>query len=152
MSSTEERVGLHIDYLMVDHKGMSGEDIVILRERANWGTEHDADLWQRVIDDSIASVGIIGPRGNLVGAGFLAGNERHAVLCDLVVNPNHRGLGIGKSIIRRRIEIAEQKNIPYLYTELAPTNNLSSFYEQLGFVATGKAFTRATRQHPSELE
>ena len=149
--SIEDQVGLPEDYIMSDGLGAFGADYVItLRERANWGTDRNLEVWDRVIQQSLASVGVFGRHGNMVGVGFLAGNERHAVLCDLVVHPSDRGLGIGKAIIRRRLQLAEQMKIPYLYTELAPTNNLSSFYEELGFEATGKAYTRASRRHSLE--
>lgn len=97
-------------------------------------------------------MGVRHERGLLAGVGFLAGNLRHAVLCDFVVNPEHRGQGIGRAILNRRINIADALKIPYLYTELAPTNKLTKYYEELGFVATGHAYTRAARRHPSELD
>jgi GNAT superfamily N-acetyltransferase len=152
MSSIEDSVGLPDDYYMVDGFALQGQEVVILRKQSEWGTDFNVGLWQSVIDKSIASVGVVGPKQNLVGVGFLAGNPRHAVLCDLDVHPNHRHKGIGQAIVRRRVQIADQLEIPYLYTELAPTNSLRSLYEELGFQAAGNAYTRAARRHPSELE
>lgn len=129
----------------------SAEEVINLRSASGWGTEKNVELWQRVIDESIASVGVKNGSKELVGIGFLAGNPRHAVLCDFNVHPSHQGLGIGRAILHRRINLADARQIPYLYTELAPTNTLRSHYEKLGFVATGNAYTRAARRHPSEI-
>ncbi len=62
-----------------------GEEVVHLRDAGEWGTERDATLWDRVIDESIATVGVRRiSNKELVGIGFLAGNARHAVLCDFI--------------------------------------------------------------------
>jgi GNAT superfamily N-acetyltransferase len=87
-----------------------------------------------------------------VSVGFLAGNQRHAVLCDFLVNPEHRGKGIGLAVLHRRLNIAAKLSIPYLYADLAPTNNLRHHYEALGFIASGSLYFRATRLHPMEKE
>lgn len=130
---------------------ITGEDVVRLRSSSDWGTVTDADLWQRTIDQSITVVGVGHPTQSLVGVGFLAGNPRHAILCDFVVHPNHRGQGIGQAILNRRINIAEELEIPYLYTELSPTNRLMGYYEDIGFMATNHMYSRAARRHPAEL-
>lgn len=130
---------------------LSGEEVVDLRLESGWGTEKNTELWQRVIDESIASTGVRDETDKLVGVGFLAGNSRHAVLCDFIVSPDHRGKGLGRAILNRRVNVADERGIPYLYTELAPTNNLKTHYEALGFIATGHAYVRAARRHPAEI-
>jgi GNAT superfamily N-acetyltransferase len=130
----------------------SPQEVLDLRASSDWGTEHSTDVWQKVIDLSIASVGVRNESETLVGVGFLAGNPRHAVLCDFVVHPVHRGRGLGRAILHRRLNIADAADIPYLYTDLAPTNRLRSYYERLGFISTGHEYTRAARRHPAELE
>lgn len=130
---------------------LSGEEVVDLRSESGWGTEKNTELWQRVIDESIASTGVRDETSKLVGVGFLAGNARHAVLCDFIVSPDHRGKGLGRAILNKRVNLADELEIPYLYTELAPTNSLKTYYEELGFIATGHAYTRAARRHPEEI-
>jgi GNAT superfamily N-acetyltransferase len=127
-------------------------EVVDLRDYSQWGTEKNPELWRTVIDQSIATTGVRNADHELIGVGFLAGNLRHAVLCDFVVRPDYRSIGIGTAILNRRINIADGLNIPYLYTELAPTNRLRQRYVDLGFTANGHAYTRAARRHPSELE
>lgn len=139
-------------YGFVDQSSITSQEVVDVRDSAHWGTERNLELWQAVIDQSIASVGVRHENGLLVRVGFLAGNLRHVVLCDLVVDPDHRGRGIGMAILNRRVNIADKLQIPYLYTELAPTNKLAGYYEELGFIANGHAYIRAARRHPSELD
>lgn len=129
---------------------VSPEEIIHLRTSSDWGTETNKELWQSVIDDSIATVGVRDEAEALASVGFLAGNLRHAVLCDFLVGPEHRGKGIGRAVLNRRMNIASELSIPYLYTELAPTNNLRTYYQELGFVATGHAYIWAARRHPRE--
>lgn len=138
-------------YYEFAHK-ITGADVSILRDSSNWGTITDHDLWQRTIDESIAVVGVSHPTHPLlVGIGFLAGNSRHAILCDFLVHPRHRGQGIGQAILNRRINIADELEIPYLYTELSPTNKLEEYYKGVGFIASSHMYSRAARRHPAEL-
>ena len=130
---------------------LTADEVVSLRSESGWGTEKNIELWQRVIDESIAAVGVRDGTSKLVGVGFLAGNSRHAVLCDFIVSPDHREKGLGRAILNKRVNLADELEIPYLYTELAPTNRLKTHYEELGFVATGHAYTRAARRHPTEI-
>lgn len=126
-------------YLMVDKYGIAPESIINLRDAAGWRTQEDQGVWDIILGQSLSVVGVEGPGQKLVGVGFLAGNVRHALLCDLVVHPKHRGIGVDQAIVRKRIELAEQMGIPYLYTELSAASGLTSLYEELGFVATGSA-------------
>ena len=149
--SVEDRFGLPEAYSFVNRLGVTPEAVIALRGAASWGTEQNVDVWQHTIFQSIATVGVTDPKSDLVGVGFLAGNNRHAVLCDLVVDPKHRGRGIGRAILLKRMEIADQIGIPYLYTEIAESNNLTGLYVQLGFRALDNVYMRTTRRHPAEL-
>jgi GNAT superfamily N-acetyltransferase len=139
-------------YSFVDEYSIEPEEIIDLRNAGDWGTETNREVWASVLNDSIATVGVRDEAGLLVGVGFLTGNARHAVLCDFIVHPEHRGQGIGSAILQRRVDIADELGIPYLYTELAKTNVLTAKYETLGFAAAGNVYTRASRRHPSETE
>lgn len=138
-------------YYFVDETTITPEDVIDLRDAADWGTERNVELWRKVIDQSMATVGIRNSTDLLVGVGFLAGNIRHAILCDFVVHPDHRGIGLGRSILSRRINIADAFGIPYLYTELSKTNTLKTYYESLGFKTEANLYGRAARRHPDEL-
>lgn len=127
------------------------QEIVDLRSKSGWGTEQRLPIWEACLEQSIATVGTRNLEGLLTSIGFIAGNPRHAVLCDFSVAADHRGQGLGRATLRRRVEIADELEIPYLYTELAPTNVLRPLYEELGFIRSGNEYTRAARRHPSEL-
>lgn len=137
-------------YNFVDQETIKPEEIVRLRSSANWGTETDLGVWQKVLNDSLATVGVRHENNALVGVGFLAGNIRQAILCDLVVAPDHRSKGIGKEIVNRRLNIADRLGIRYLYVDLAPTNTLASYYGDLGFVVAGQTICRTIHPQPKK--
>lgn len=141
---------LPTDHCFDDELGIFGTEVIDLRDACGWATERSVPLWDEVIERSLATVGVRYKDDDLVGIGFLAGNLRHAVLCDFVVHPDHRGMGIGTAIINRRLNLASQVGIPYLYTELSPDNVLRTYYEKLGFVATGSTYFRDTRHQSTE--
>lgn len=149
--TVEDRFGLPEPYNFVNRLGVTPEAVIGLCNAANWDTELNPDVWQLTISHSLATVGVTDPNSDLVGVGFLAGNNRHAVLCDLVVDPNHRGRGIGTAILLRRMSIADQLDIHHLYAELSPTNNITRLCIELGFRALDNVYVRANRRHPSEL-
>jgi ribosomal protein S18 acetylase RimI-like enzyme len=150
--STEERFGLPEAYSFVNRLGVTPEAVIALRSAANWGTEQSPDVWQSTIFQSLATVGVVDAKSDLVGVGFLAGNNRHAVLCDLVVHPDHRRQHIGQAILHKRLEIADDIGIPYLYTELSHMNTVRGLYVELGFRALDNLYVRAARRHPDELQ
>jgi phosphinothricin acetyltransferase len=50
---------------------------------------------------------------------------------DVAVNKDHRGKGIGKSLVEKLIEIAKQKNCDKIVLNTSEKN--SKFYEKIGF-------------------
>ena len=50
---------------------------------------------------------------------------------DVAVNKDHRGKGIGKSIVEKLIEIGKQKNCDKIVLNTSEKN--SKFYEKIGF-------------------
>ena len=50
---------------------------------------------------------------------------------DVAVNKNHRGKGIGKSLVEKLIEIGKQKNCDKIVLNTSEKN--SKFYEKIGF-------------------
>jgi ribosomal protein S18 acetylase RimI-like enzyme len=50
---------------------------------------------------------------------------------DVAVNKDHRGKGIGKSLVEKLIEIGKQKNCDKLVLNSSEKN--SKFYEKIGF-------------------
>jgi ribosomal protein S18 acetylase RimI-like enzyme len=50
---------------------------------------------------------------------------------DVAVNKDHRGKGIGKSLVEKLIEIGKQKNCDKIVLNTSEKN--SKFYEKIGF-------------------
>ena len=100
---------------------MSTEDITFLRQSA------------------LKTVGVRGQLGELVGVGFLTGNQRVAYLSGLAVRPEHRHQGIAKMMIQSRVACADRLHIRHLETSLATTNSLEAYYKELGFIAIPEA-------------
>ena len=132
------------DYIFVDKTEIQPQEIIILHKAVGWVGD-TVNHWQEIIDQPLGV--IIGTRykGKLIGMGRMTADPRHAVLCDLAVHPKHQHNGIGTALVAERMHIAQDRKIPYLYTELAPTNPLRSLYKDLGFVATGNGMFRNSK-------
>ena len=69
--------------------------------------------------------------GELVGAGrALADGVDCSYLCDIAVLPTHQGLGIGRGIVSRLVDLSKRHKKIILYA--APGKE--SFYRKLGFM------------------
>jgi len=126
-----------------DRHKIKAHEVLALRSLVGWDGG-DLDVWNSCLADSLDVCGVRSEDGTLIGIGFLAGNKRHAVLCDLCVHPEHRGRGIALAILARRMLFAISLPVPYIYTSLAPENRLKPVYEALGFVHTGGELFRAS--------
>lgn len=111
-------------------------EIIALRESVNWRGD-TVDRWQECINQSLAIIGVRDFDSNLVGMACIAGNVRHAVLCDLAVNPDHQNKGIGAAIMSELLKVASELGISYLYAELADTNPFRNQMVESGFKVTG---------------
>ena len=143
---TPEFISLPEGYSFVEKADISPLEVMTLRESVGW-TPETAEKWQDCIDESIEVAGVRDASGKLVGVGFLVGNKRHAVLCDLVVDPEHQGKGLGTAILKKRMDVIEKLEIPYVYTDLAATNPLRDQYARFGFVATQGSLFRNRITH-----
>lgn len=129
-------------YTFADRDSISPEEVISLRDESDWGRDRRTDVWRSAIEQSLATVGVRYDDEKLVGIGFLAGNARHALLCDFTVHPEHRNKGIGAAILDRRLVIADEIGVRYIYTDIAPTNTMLKRYIDLGFQASKNVFER----------
>lgn len=76
--------------------------------------------------------------GKIVGA--IAGKYEEGVLYidDIIVAKSKRGLGIGKSLIKRSEEFGKEKGGHKTYLITGKTWEVRKFYESLGFIKTGE--------------
>jgi GNAT superfamily N-acetyltransferase len=83
---------------------------------------------------SMLAAGVQSADTQLVGYGSIFYKNDHGELGDFVVHPAHRGRGLGKAIIQRRLGLAATNGITSLYIEdLEATNHLRSHYIAHGF-------------------
>ncbi len=62
-------------------------------------------------------------------------------LCDVVVDPQYKGLGIGKKLVESVVTNETLKNL----TGILSTNDAHGLYEQYGFKRSGDRFMRKPR-------
>lgn len=123
-------------YHFIDKVSIRPEEIIALRESVAWKGD-TIDRWQECIDQSLAIIGVRDTASNLIGIACIAGNVRHAVLCDLAVNPAHQHKGVGAAIMRELLKISQDLGVSYLYAELADSNPFREQMLQSGFKVTG---------------
>jgi ribosomal protein S18 acetylase RimI-like enzyme len=113
-------------YSYADRSLTRPEEIIQLRELEGWYGDTPGG-WQPIIDDTRnIFVGVRDQDQNFVGMGRVTGDTRHAVMCDFVVHPSHRGKGLGTEVLLERMRKAEQAGIIYLYTDIKDTNPLKN--------------------------
>jgi GNAT superfamily N-acetyltransferase len=70
----------------------------------------------------------------LVGTGRVVGDGHiHALLSDVIVDPDYQGRGIGSAIVEQLV--VECRRARIFYTQLFAATGVRPFYERLGFVA-----------------
>lgn len=107
-------------------------DLLALRKSVGWSHD-DKQRWSDCLAQSLYVCGVQDDSQRLVGVGFVAGNLRHAVFCDLCVHPDHQHKKIGTTLLKQRLAWAREKGIPYLYTSLSAANPLVELYRAEGF-------------------
>lgn len=128
-------------YYFTHKENLNAAEIITLRESIGWKGDTE-ERWQRCIDQSIAIICVRDSESKLVGMACLVGNVRHAVLCDLAVDPAHQHMGIGAAIMSELIKTADDNAVTYLYAELADTNPFRNLMIQSGFSAAGDSLFR----------
>jgi GNAT superfamily N-acetyltransferase len=116
-------------------KEVSGEEIFELRKAAGYG-DGDSAMWTGSVQSAVcvATARDKEKEDLLVGVGFVAGNNRHVQLVDLVVHPDYRKQGIGGRLFDIRRDYCLEKKIPYIgltYDQNSPW--LKDFYTRHGF-------------------
>lgn len=82
------------------------------------------------------AVGARDQNDSLIGYGRLGVEGTWGIMGDFGVHPDARHQGIGRAIVRQRVEIAQQIGLVHLLADLEPTNTLGSYYAELGFKYT----------------
>jgi GNAT superfamily N-acetyltransferase len=73
--------------------------------------------------------------GDLIGVALVAGNVRHAELCDGIVKPDWRETGVGGAVLEELIAFVREEQIMYVgLTFDTKSPWLKDFYGRHGFV------------------
>lgn len=136
------RTQLPLGYVFADKATVKPDEIMYLREMVGWAPDSD-DRWRQVIDSALVLLTVRDSKDVLVGMAVLAGNVRHAVMCDLVVHPSHQRKGIGEAIMGRLDQATYEVGVSYVYAELAKTNPFKERMLRAGFNVTGESLFRA---------
>lgn len=118
------------------------EEIISLRESVGWLGD-SPERWSIALEQSLDVIAVRSRTGDLVGMVCLAGNARHAVMCDLVVHPDHQHQGIGEALMAKLEQSLQTFDVTYVYAELAKTNPFREKMIQSGFVMTRESLFRA---------
>lgn len=128
-------------YKFADKISILPEEIIRLRESVRWIGDK-SERWQEIIHTSLAIVGVRDINGELIGMACLAGNIRHAVMCDLAVDPEHQKQGIGEALMAKLDQLTNDLGVKYVYAELAKTNPFRNKMIHIGFRDTGDSLFR----------
>jgi GNAT superfamily N-acetyltransferase len=102
-----------------------------LKEIAGWN-QTPAD-WERFLDSSPQGCFVAESEGQVVGtATTIVYESRFAWVGMVLVDPAHRGRGMGTSLLERAIEFLDSQRVPTIKLDATPQGK--PLYEKLGFV------------------
>jgi GNAT superfamily N-acetyltransferase len=111
----------------------SPDDFLRLFRAVGWTTNAGGDRLIRAIESSWHAVcAFEGDR--LVAMGrTISDGAIHALIVDVIVDPDYQGLGLGREVMRRLISRCDEAGIEM--TQLFAARGKAPFYERLGFTA-----------------
>lgn len=124
---------MNIEYKIV--KAADVNQILSLYRLAGWwGMEDNADderLIKGIVNNSFCFVTAVHD-GQIIGIGrCISDGVSDAYIQDVTVNPQYRGKGIGKAIIRTLLSYIKEHNLQWIGLISEP--GYESFYQNLGF-------------------
>ena len=126
------------DYLISDSKNLLQIDrIHTMLKSTYWANNREIETIKKSIDNSLC----FGVYKNNVQVGFARCVTDFATaywLCDVVIENDHRGLGLGKALMKIITEHDEIKNL----LGILGTKDAHGLYEQYGFNRDKEAFMR----------
>jgi ribosomal protein S18 acetylase RimI-like enzyme len=127
---TPDQLDASLEYTWVhDQAGVDWEELSELYRIAPLGEKPPASL-AKVFSNSMFK-SFVYHQGRLVGAGrALADGLDCSYLADVAVHPDHQGRGLGRTIIRKLVELSEGHKKIILYAN----PGTEGFYVKLGFL------------------
>jgi len=103
-----------------------------LYQQGWWSSKRDLKDCQKILNNSSFIVGLINENEELIAfARVLTDYYQFSYVYDVLVDKQHRGLGLGKKIIQAIINHPKLKGVENI--ELVCPKNMIAFYEQFGF-------------------
>lgn len=144
--------------------GLSLDRIICLQTNTEWGIQQAIELRHQVFieelerdrteesdfhdDNAIHVIGYIKDGGEMIAALRLYEDSRYlegTKIGRVAVKKDLRGLGIGKKLMLKAHEIAQ--DLGYQYCCLHAECSQRGFYERLGYVTEGEEFQEAGKSH-----
>lgn len=120
---------------------MPPESVLKLMRQSYWAPERDLATIRLALEYSIP-VGALTEDGELVGfARIITDFATTYYLCDVIVDRNHRGRGVGKRMIAEIVGEPRLKNL----LGLLLTEDAHGLYEPFGFVREGQRCMKKLR-------
>lgn len=130
------------DYLISDNKNLLQiQKVHALLQTTYWANNRELKAIKKSIDNSLC----FGIYKENIQVGFARCVTDYATvywLCDVVIDDNHRGLGLGKTLIKA---VTEHDALQSLLGILG-TKDAHGLYEQYGFSRDKEAFMRKRPQ------
>ena len=113
---------------------ISVQDFQRLHREVGWKILDDKEI-EVSLKNSMFVVAAV-ENGETIGMARVVGDgATHALLCDVVVSPNHQGKGVGTAIVKEIIKKAQEfaNKHDQIIIELLPVAGKEKFYERCGF-------------------
>lgn len=137
---------MYNDYLISDDKLKISVDAVIeFLSGSYWANSRPIDRTKKAIENSYC-IGVFHKDEQVGFARVITDWATFFYLCDVFVQEEHRGMGIGKKLIESIINVAELEGL----MGLLGTRDAHGLYEKYGFIKDGERFMKRPPQWVSQ--
>ncbi|MDF2548931.1 MAG: family N-acetyltransferase [Anaerosolibacter sp.] len=128
-------------------EAMQIDDIKKLLEQTYWADKRDIGIIKKSIDNSLCYGAFLKEGGKQIGfSRVITDYATTYYICDVIVDEQHRGLGIGKTMLDA---IHDNKEVSSLRGILV-TRDAHDFYRKYGFQEGGNLYMGKAREEVSE--
>lgn len=118
------------NYEIIINEDIANHEVPHLREAIGWSRREDD--YPMLFEKCLFWAGVRNDEGMLIAFGYIAGpGIEHGYLEDVIVHPDYHNKGIGKDLVRRLLQEAEDRGISIVTVTYQEQHK--SFYEKCGF-------------------
>jgi GNAT superfamily N-acetyltransferase len=130
------------DYVISDDKNRLNLDTLLgFLKRSYWASDRSRESTEKAIANSLC-IGVYHLNKQIGFARIVTDYATVYYLCDVFIDENHRGAGIGKKLIEAIVNYDELIDL----TGLLGTKDAHSLYEHYGFLKDSTRFMRRPSQ------